>query len=458
MSFGGLILTNTGRNKIAASISNEIPLKFSYIQLGDGVYNGSYLSKKELTNMVMQIPITRVQRENNEVLIECDWSDRQAPSGFYLREIGIFSENDILCYYDNAGTGDTEYIDPDSDVVTKQKRFRFTVIISDEINVTTQTSSGLYALKEDVEHIDETKVDKEPGKVLSEHNFTTELLNKLNHIDDTQDSEKPVSVPVQEALDAYYAQLTAYTDKAIADLINGAPTTLDTLKELADAIKENQNVQAALDAAIGTKASKAEYDSHVLTSATATVSGHVKVDSALSASSANPVQNKVVKAALDNKSTSDLKDNIVTFTQAATRTNITTKEKLSIMLGKIAKYFTDLKKVAFTGSYTDLTNKPNIPSVPETNIVMIKVKHGVANTSMDGSFTLSRADFAINKTWTPNCIFITSHNVDAVARYDYDASKQSLTEGYDYLWFRTNMAGMVRYTILLMIPNDQTYV
>ena len=357
MSFGGLILTNIGRNKIAASISNEIPLKFSYIQLGDGVYNGSYLSKKELTNMVMQIPITRVQRENNEVLIECDWSDKQAPSGFYLREIGIFSEDDVLCYYDNAGTGDTEYIDPDSDVVTKQKRFRFTVIISDEANVTTQTLSGLYALKEDVEHIDEMKVDKEPGKVLSEHNFTTELLDKLNKIDNTPDVEKPVSVPVQEALDAYYAQLTAYTDKAIADLINGAPTTMDTLKELADAIKKNQDIQAALDAAIGTKASKAEYDSHVSTSATATVSGHVKVDSALSTSSANPVQNKVVKAALDSKSTStsDLKDNIVTFTQAATRTNITTKEKLSIMLGKIAKYFTDLKKVAFTGSYTDLT-------------------------------------------------------------------------------------------------------
>lgn len=41
--------------------------------------------------------------------------------------------------------------------------------------------------------------------------------------------------------------------------------------------------------------------SHVSTAATASVLGHVKVDSALSATSTNPVQNKAVKEALNNK-------------------------------------------------------------------------------------------------------------------------------------------------------------
>lgn len=45
----------------------------------------------------------------------------------------------------------------------------------------------------------------------------------------------------------------AYTDARIADLINGAPSTLDTLGEIADAMAENQTVVEALDAAIGTK-------------------------------------------------------------------------------------------------------------------------------------------------------------------------------------------------------------
>lgn len=49
-----------------------------------------------------------------------------------------------------------------------------------------------------------------------------------------------------------------YTDTKIADLINGAPSTLDTLGELADAISENQTVMEALNNAIGTKVDKVE--------------------------------------------------------------------------------------------------------------------------------------------------------------------------------------------------------
>ena len=98
MSFGGLILTNEGRNQIAAAVSGKSVLQFTKIQLGDESYNGSYTSKTKLSNAVMELPITRVQRKNNEVIIECDWNSRQAPKAFYLREIGVIG-NDVLCYY-----------------------------------------------------------------------------------------------------------------------------------------------------------------------------------------------------------------------------------------------------------------------------------------------------------------------------------------------------------------------
>lgn len=48
------------------------------------------------------------------------------------------------------------------------------------------------------------------------------------------------------------------------------------------------------------------------------------------------------------------------FTTASARANIATGETVAVILGKIAKYFADLKTVAFTGSYNDLTNKPTI--------------------------------------------------------------------------------------------------
>lgn len=60
--------------------------------------------------------------------------------------------------------------------------------------------------------------------------------------------------------------------------------------------------------------------------------------------------------------TGDASNVTTKFSQAATRANLSTGEKLSISLGKIMKYFADLKSVAFSGSYADLTNKPSIPS------------------------------------------------------------------------------------------------
>lgn len=57
-----------------------------------------------------------------------------------------------------------------------------------------------------------------------------------------------------------YQQSTGYTDQKIAELINGAPETLDTLKEIADAMAENNTVVEALDTAIGQKADAAEFE------------------------------------------------------------------------------------------------------------------------------------------------------------------------------------------------------
>ena len=61
-------------------------------------------------------------------------------------------------------------------------------------------------------------------------------------------------------------------------------------------------------------------------------------------------------------------DTTVTFTQASTRTNIASDEKMSVLMGKIAKYFADLKTVAFSGDYADLSNKPTIIKSGEFSI------------------------------------------------------------------------------------------
>lgn len=49
---------------------------------------------------------------------------------------------------------------------------------------------------------------------------------------------------------------TGYVDQKVADLVNSAPETLDTLGEVAKAIEDNADVVDALNGAIGNKADK----------------------------------------------------------------------------------------------------------------------------------------------------------------------------------------------------------
>ena len=49
----------------------------------------------------------------------------------------------------------------------------------------------------------------------------------------------------------------------------------------------------------------------------------------------------------------------VAFTPAGERTNITTGEKQSSLFGKIARWLSDLKAIAFTGAYSDLSGAPS---------------------------------------------------------------------------------------------------
>ena len=79
-------------------------------------------------------------------------------------------------------------------------------------------------------------------------------------------------------------------------------------------------------------------------------------------SGTNPHGTTKSDVGLGNVSNVATNDQTPTFTQASSRANITSGEKLSVILGKIMKYFADLKTVAFTGSYNDLSNKPTIPS------------------------------------------------------------------------------------------------
>ena len=93
------------------------------------------------------------------------------------------------------------------------------------------------------------------------HGITATTIG-LGELDNTKDVDKPVSNAQQDAIDKAYYNSNLYTDEKIADLINGAPSTLDTLGEIAKAFEDNKSVVEALNQAVGTKANEKEFTSH----------------------------------------------------------------------------------------------------------------------------------------------------------------------------------------------------
>lgn len=92
----------------------------------------------------------------------------------------------------------------------------------------------------------------------------------------------------------------------------------------------------------------------------------VTTDATPTQGSANPVQSGGVYSALVNKldKTGDGSNVTAAFTAARTRANIATGEKLSVLFGKIAKWFADLGSLAFKSS----VSKSDLASDVQTSL------------------------------------------------------------------------------------------
>ncbi len=101
------------------------------------------------------------------------------------------------------------------------------------------------------------------------------------------------------------------------------------------------------------------------------------------------------------------------FTVAEKRENIASKERMPKILGKIAKFFTDLKTVAFSGKYSDLDGKPAIVNNNTATEAGSALDARQANPTIEG--TMANQISQLNSDLSANPIskyFKVSFNVE----------------------------------------------
>ena len=149
----------------------------------------------------------------------------------------------------------------------------------------------------------------------------------------------------------------AYTDTEIAGLINGAPTTLDTLGEIATAMSENQSVVEALNSAIGTKANVSDLTAHT-------------------GNTSNPHSVTKAQVGLGNVPNVSTNDQTPTYSDTTTFETLTSGEKISVALGKI--------KLAITNLINHIANKSNPHGVTKSQIGLGNVGNFKAVSTVAG--------------------------------------------------------------------------
>ncbi len=99
------------------------------------------------------------------------------------------------------------------------------------------------------------------------------------------------------------------------------------------------------------------------------------------------------------KKTGDASNVTNAFSQASTRANLSTGEKISVSLGKIMKWFTDLKNVAFSGKASDLEQDANNRLVTDTEKSSwngkVDTSSGDIQNTKVGTFTASSASWPV---------------------------------------------------------------
>lgn len=113
MAYRGL--TAIGANYLATRLAQELPVEFTKVQIGAGTPVGNPSDVTNLQNYKLDAKILKKSQENNTVEITIQVVNNNIDQGFYLKEIGVFVNDDTEKLYWYCNEDNAQYIPAKTD-------------------------------------------------------------------------------------------------------------------------------------------------------------------------------------------------------------------------------------------------------------------------------------------------------------------------------------------------------
>ncbi|HGU5723849.1 TPA: phage tail protein [Escherichia coli] len=248
------LLTDIGAAKLASAAALGVPLKITHMAVGDGggVLPTPDAKQTALVNEKRRAALNMLYIDpQNSSQIIAEQVIPENEGGWWIREVGLFDESGALIAVGNCPESYKPQLAEGSG---RTQTVRMVLITSSTDNITLKIDPAVVLATR--KYVDD--------KVLELKVFVDDKMAKHLAAPDPHSQYAPKESPTltgtpkaptpAEGNNTTQIATTAFVQAALMALINGAPATLDTLKEIAAAINNDPKFSTTINNALALKA------------------------------------------------------------------------------------------------------------------------------------------------------------------------------------------------------------
>lgn len=248
------LLTDIGAAKLASAAALGVPLKITHMAVGDGggVLPTPDAKQTALVNEKRRAALNMLYIDpQNSSQIIADQVIPENEGGWWIREVGLFDESGALIAVGNCPESYKPQLAEGSG---RTQTVRMVLITSSTDNITLKIDPAVVLATR--KYVDDKALEL---KVYADDQMAKHLAAPDPHSQYAPKASPtftgtPKAPTPAAGNNTTQVATTAFVQAALTALINGAPATLDTLKEIAAAINNDPNFSTTINNALALKA------------------------------------------------------------------------------------------------------------------------------------------------------------------------------------------------------------